>query len=127
LGFYYPICIGDVLEHTYRIEHKFGHDNFSTVWLARDIKNNMDVALKIMIPGCAGDDECSMQEKIMSAVQASNLFSLSGRKGSHQVLVFPVRGPNFESVMLNQISMVNRMSAARQLLKALPILCTMVS
>ena len=70
-----------------------------------------------------------MQKKIMSAVQdTSNLvtylttFSLPGRKGNHQVLVFPVRGPNFSSVMLNQISMANRMSAARQLLKALECL-----
>jgi serine/threonine protein kinase len=97
-GFGYPICIGDVLEHTYRIEHKFGHDNFSTVWLARDIKKNMDVALKIMTPGRdAGDYEFSMQKKIKTAVQdTSNLvtyltaFPLSSRKGNHQGLVFPM-------------------------------------
>ena len=40
---------------TYRIEHKLGHGDFSTVWLARDIKKKRDVALKIMIPGDAGD------------------------------------------------------------------------
>jgi hypothetical protein len=68
LGFDYPICIGDVLEHTYRIEHKLGHDDFSTVWLARDIKKKRDVALKIMVSGDQGDYECSMQKKIMSAV-----------------------------------------------------------
>jgi serine/threonine protein kinase len=128
-GLCYPISIGEVLIHTYRIEHKLRHDDFSTVWLARDIKQKRDVALKIMIPGDAGDYECSMQKKIMNTVQdTSNLvtyltsFSLPGYRGNHQVLVFPVRGPNFRSVMLNQISMVNRMSAARQLLKALECL-----
>src|SRR6267378_1333986 len=128
-GLCYPISIGEVLIHTYRIEHKLRHDDFSTVWLARDIRQKRDVALKIMIPGDAGDYECSMQKKIMNTVQdTSNLvtyltsFSLPGYKGNHQVLVFPVRGPNFSSVMLNQISLVNRMSAARQLLKALECL-----
>jgi hypothetical protein len=97
LGLYYPICIADVLIHTYRIEHKLGHDDFSTAWLAHDIKKKRDVTL-IMIFGDTGDYECSMQKEIMSTVQdTSNLvtylttFSLPGCKGNHQVLVFPVR------------------------------------
>ena len=54
LGLYYPICIGpicigDVLVQTYRIEHKLGHGGYSTVWLAHDIQKQKDVALKIMI------------------------------------------------------------------------------
>ncbi|KAN0067863.1 Protein kinase-like domain containing protein [Elaphomyces granulatus] len=128
-GLCYPICIGDVLIDTYRIEHKLGHGDFSTVWLARDIKEERDVAFKIMAAGNEGDNEYSMQNKIISAVQGtSNLvtyltaFSLPGRNRNYQVLVFPVRGPNFHAVMLNQISMANRMSAARQLLKALECL-----
>ncbi|KAN0069697.1 kinase domain containing protein [Elaphomyces granulatus] len=120
-----------------------GMSNKSRHWAESDTKNveqshpakrqkfdhQTFVALKIMIPGDAGDYECSMQKKIMNTVQdTSNLvtyltsFSLPGYRGNHQVLVFPVRGPNFRSVMLNQISMVNRMSAARQLLKALECL-----
>ena len=132
LGLYYPICIGEVLMKRYRIEHKIRHDDISTVWLARDIKKKRDVALKIMVSGDQGDYERGMQKKIMSAVQEEthNLvtylaaFSLPGRKGTnnHQVLVFPVLGPNFSSVMLNQISMTNRMAAAWQLLKALECL-----
>jgi hypothetical protein len=43
---YYPICIGDVLAHRYRIEHKLGHGGLSTVWLARDIQGEKDVTLK---------------------------------------------------------------------------------
>ncbi|KAN0081106.1 protein kinase [Elaphomyces granulatus] len=113
-----PISLQDMLIQTYRIEHKIRHDDFSTVWLARDIKKKRDVAL-IMVSGDQGDYECSMQKKIMSAVQeeTSNLGT-----NNHQVLVFPVLGPNFRSVMLNQISMTNRMSGAWQLLKALECL-----
>jgi serine/threonine protein kinase len=127
--FYYPICIGDVLMGTYLIEHKLGHGDFSTVWLAHDLEKERDVALKIMSPRRMGEYELSMQKKIMSAVQGtSNLvtclanFSLTGSSDDHQVLVFPVRGPNFRSVMLSQISMANRMSAAWQLLQALECL-----
>ena len=47
----YPIRIGDVLIDTYRIEHRLGHGNFSSVWLAHDIKTERDVALKITAPG----------------------------------------------------------------------------
>jgi hypothetical protein len=45
-GLYYPICIGDVLIQKYRIEHKLGHGNYSTVWLAHDILKEKDVALR---------------------------------------------------------------------------------
>ena len=137
-GSFYPIRIGDVLEDTYRIEHKLGYGESSTVWLARDIKKGKDVALKIMVPRNKGEDEYRMQKEVTSTVQdTSNLvtyltsFSLPGRKdrGIHRVLVFPVRGPNFRDTLLlpltshdYKLSMTTRMSAARQLLKALECL-----
>ncbi|KAN0086870.1 Protein kinase-like domain containing protein [Elaphomyces granulatus] len=135
---YYPICIGDVLLQTYRIEHKLGHDDFSTVWLARDIQEEKDVALKIMIPGDAGEDEYKMQTEILSTMQdTSNFltyqktFFLPGHHGDlHRVLVFPVRGPSIRHLsrtwenlgyvcLLEEVSVATRMSGARQLLKAL--------
>jgi serine/threonine protein kinase len=124
---YYPICIGDVLVQTYRIEHKLGHGGFSTVWLARDIQEEKDVALKIIISGNAGEDEYKMQTEILRTVQdTSNLltylktFSLPGHHSDHRVLVFPLRGPSIGS-SLEQMSLpvAACMSAARQLLKAL--------
>ena len=77
LGFYYPIRIGDVLNQTYRIEHKLGHGGFSTVWLARDIPGEKDVALKIIIPGKAGENEYNMQNEIISTMQdTSNILNI---------------------------------------------------
>src|ERR1700735_5272522 len=100
LGYYYPICIGDVLEH------KLGHGNFSTAWLARDILREKDVALKIIIIVQAGKGEndsmnTNMQNEIKRTIQdISNIlmyqttFFLPGDKGNyHRVLVFPVLGP----------------------------------
>jgi hypothetical protein len=51
LGLCYPICIGDVLIGTYRIEHKLGHGDFCTVWLAHDVKEERDVALRLWLLG----------------------------------------------------------------------------
>lgn len=134
---YYPICIGEMLIDRYIIVHKLGYGSFSTVWLARDTKEERDVALKILITGDQGEYEYSMQQEIMNTVRDTpNLvtyletFSLPGRKGNHRVLVFTVRGPSFSCLQPKQISSVaNRMSAARDLLKALECLqlCTPVS
>jgi Protein kinase domain len=129
----YPICIGDVLEDRYRIEHKLGHGANSAVWRARDIQKLKDVALKIMMPGDEGENEYNMQNEIINTVQdTSNLvtyldtFFLRGQKGDHRVLVFDVRGPNFYLTLwpkgisaFENFSMATRMSAARQLLIAL--------
>jgi serine/threonine protein kinase len=121
-----------VLVQTYRIEHKLGHGCFSTIWLARDIQEEKDVALKIIISsGGVGEYEYKMQKEILRTVQdTSNLltclktFLLPGRHRNinHRVLVFPMRGPSIHYCLdLGQISLsvATRMSAARQLLKAL--------
>jgi serine/threonine protein kinase len=135
-GLSYPICIGDVLEDRYRIEHKLGYGQSSTVWLAHDTEMKKDVALKIMAPGSVGEDEYNMQKEIIRTVQdTSNLvtylttFSIPGFKGNHRVLVLPVRGPTFDDTLLppapywssslEVFSGTTRMSAARHLLKAL--------
>jgi serine/threonine protein kinase len=142
-----------VLEDTYRIEHKLGHGESSTVWLAHDIKRGKDVALKIMIAEYKGEDEGEdeyrMQKEIIRTVQDTSklvtyltTFSLRGcnscKGNNHRVLVFPVRGPSFSDTLhidmdilfpgtvwpftFKSFSMATRMSAARQLLKALECL-----
>ena len=88
---YYPICIGEMLVDRYIIVHKLGHGSFSTVWLARDMEKERDVALKILITGDQGEYEYNMQQEIVKTVQdTSNLvtyletFSLLGCKGNHR-------------------------------------------
>ena len=74
-GLYYPIRIGQVLDQTYRIEHKLGHGGFSTVWAAYDMKNKRNLALKIIVPGNVGENELRVQNKIISTVpDTSNLL-----------------------------------------------------
>jgi serine/threonine protein kinase len=87
---YSLLRIGEVLAQTYRIEHKLGHGGFSTVWMAHDIRNGTDLALKIMASGNAGEYELTMQKEIIRAVwNTSGLliylttFSLPGHHGNH--------------------------------------------
>ena len=46
-GGYHPMHVGEVLIERYLIIQKLGWGHFSTVWLAKDIKYNTYVALKI--------------------------------------------------------------------------------
>src|ERR1700712_5562700 len=57
LSQYYPVCVGEVLVQRYRIEHKLGHGGFSTVWMAHDIFQGKNVALKICVAGKQGEHE----------------------------------------------------------------------
>ncbi|KAK2873766.1 hypothetical protein FQN49_002094 [Arthroderma sp. PD_2] len=123
---FYPIRIGEVINQTYRIDHKLGHGGFSTVWMANDLKNKRDVALKIMASEDSGEHEYSIQQEIKRSVKdTSNLvtyietFLLRGKDFNHRALVYPLHGPSLDSLVGREIPMASRMSAARQLLEAL--------
>ncbi|WEW60993.1 hypothetical protein PRK78_006482 [Emydomyces testavorans] len=122
---YYPICLGEVLNQQYRIEHKLGHGGFSTVWMAHDLKKKVDVALKIVAEG-RGENEYHMQKEILKYVKDTShltlyldTFMLPGHGQNHQVLVFPLHGHALSAHTISDKSMATRMSAARQLLQAL--------
>ncbi|KAH8159186.1 hypothetical protein CIB48_g9063 [Xylaria polymorpha] len=47
-GDYHPVVLGDVFHNgQYKVIRKFGEGSYSTVWLARDLKNNKYVAMNI--------------------------------------------------------------------------------
>jgi serine/threonine protein kinase len=134
LGSWYPVQIGEVLEQRYQVLHKLGHGGFSTVWMARDLHNQKDVALKIVMSGIdgysSGEYEYSMhnliKERVMdtsSLVLYLSTFYVEGNYGAtHRVFVLPLCGPSFQVTCklnggLKEIR--NHMPAARQLLLAL--------
>ena len=122
----YPVCVGEVLNERYLVEHKIGFGGFSTVWMAHDLQETKDVALKIMCLGHWAETEACMQERIIQDVQdTSHLVTLLdtfllprhlGDNRHHRVLVFPLMGPCLAWQAVKQTSMATRMSAARQLL-----------
>jgi hypothetical protein len=123
---FYPIYVGEVLNERYLVEHKVGSGGFSTVWMAHDLQDKRDVALKVMCSGEWGEKETRMQDEIIQNVQDTShlvtylaTFLLPGTKCHHRVLVFPLMGPCLCLAILRNMSMTTRMSAAQQLLQAL--------
>ncbi|KAJ5585419.1 uncharacterized protein N7459_005219 [Penicillium hispanicum] len=57
----YPIRLGEVLNERYLVEHKLGFGGGSTVWMAFDLQDKRDVALKVMALGKWGDNETRIQ------------------------------------------------------------------
>ncbi|KAF4250103.1 hypothetical protein CNMCM8980_001962 [Aspergillus fumigatiaffinis] len=90
---FYPIYVGEVLNERYLVEHKIRSGGFSTVWMAHDLHDKKDVALKVM-----------------------SLGEWEEPKSSSSV---PLMGPCLYHVILRNMSMATRMPAARQLLEAL--------
>ncbi|CAG8297543.1 unnamed protein product [Penicillium salamii] len=121
---FYPIFLGELLNERYLVEHKLGFGGGSTVWMAFDMKDKTDVALKVMALGEWADNEIRIQDEIIKKVQdASRLviytetFLLPRDDGRcHRVLVFPMKGPSICTLSLKRIPMAARVSAARQFL-----------
>jgi serine/threonine protein kinase len=127
-GLYYPVYIGEVLAGRYRIEHKLGHGGFSAVWMAHDVHEGRDVALKIMVPGDSGHQEYRVHTEIARLVSDTSrlllyqdTFILTGSHGNHRVLVLPLQGPNLRDYT-RQKATAARMLAAMQLLQAIKAL-----
>ncbi|KAJ5795896.1 kinase domain-containing protein [Penicillium psychrosexuale] len=123
---FYPIRLGEVLNERYLIEHKLGFGGGSTVWMAYDIQDKTDVALKVMCLGDWGENEYRIQDEISQNVEDTShlvmylgTFLLPGNEPRHRALVYPLMGPCIDFILLRKIPMASRMSAARQLLEAL--------
>ncbi|GKZ18991.1 hypothetical protein AbraIFM66951_001951 [Aspergillus brasiliensis] len=123
----YPICLGEVLNGRYLIEHKIGYGGGSTVWMAHDIREKKDVALKVASLGEWAENEIRMQDEVRRSVQDAShyvtyidTFELPRDKDHrHHVLVFPLMGPCVDYSYVVKMPVSTRMYAARQLLEAL--------
>ena len=123
----YPIYLGEVLDERYLVEHKLGFGGGSTVWMAFDLQDKREVALKVMALGKWADNETRIQDEILQTVDlldTSHLVIYSATfliprddNRCHRVLVFPMKGPSIDTLSLQKTAMASRMSAARQLLE----------
>ena len=98
----YPICLGEVLNEKYLVEHKLGFGGGSTVWMAFDLQDKGDIALKVIALGKWGDNEIRIQDEIIKTGQDTSrliiysptFFLPRDDENYHRVMVFPMRGPS---------------------------------
>ncbi|KAJ5362562.1 hypothetical protein N7541_003406 [Penicillium brevicompactum] len=121
----YSISVGEVLNERYLVEHKLGFGGGSTVWMAFDLQEKTNVALKVMAVGKWGDNETEIQDEIIKTVQHTSrlvlyttTFSLLRDDGSpHRVLVLPMKGSSICTLTLKKTPMASHMSAAQKSLE----------
>ncbi|KAJ9466325.1 Serine/threonine-protein kinase SRPK [Diplonema papillatum] len=122
VGGYHRVELGDVYNDKYKILHKLGWGQFSTVWLAEHVTSQATVALKISKSSVdfmqASLDEIAVFDELNRCVEESSglpsgryaaqvvqmldHFQLEGPHGTHLVMVFNVCGPNLLKLVSNR-------------------------
>ncbi|KAI0104624.1 serine protein kinase [Nemania sp. FL0031] len=107
-GSYHPVHLGDVFHNgQYKVIRKLGDGSFSTVWLARDTRNNRYVAIKILISDLSGSiHESQVLRQLMHdapdeakhITQLLDEFEHHGPNGIHKCLIFEPMGPSVNSM-----------------------------
>ncbi|PHH52900.1 Serine/threonine-protein kinase SKY1 [Ceratocystis fimbriata CBS 114723] len=109
-GNYHPVILGDVFKNgQYKVIRKLGDGAFSTVWLARDLKNDQYIALKILISKISeSTTELEMLHHVVKTAPAESAkyvtklldeFEHHGPNGIHKCLVFEPMGPSASSMV----------------------------
>lgn len=108
-GGYHPVHLDDSFNNgQYKVIRKLGDGAYSTVWLARDVKNSSYVALKILISEISGSTaELRILHHIAKVTaegaryitQLLGEFEHHGPNGIHKCLVFEPMGPSVNSMV----------------------------
>ncbi|KAF4506568.1 hypothetical protein G6O67_006638 [Ophiocordyceps sinensis] len=109
-GGYHPVLPNDVFNNgQYKVIRKLGEGSYSTVWLARDLRNNRYVALKILVSEIsASTNELRILRhitKVAPSGGASHItqlldeFEHRGPNGIHKCLLFEPMGPSVNTMV----------------------------
>ncbi|KAL5340559.1 kinase domain-containing protein [Aspergillus crustosus] len=122
----YPVSVGEIIGERYRVEHSVGKKGPSSIWMAHDMQDKKDVALKIICDGPRANMEIEKQDMIRGLFPDSpefvtylRIFQVSTGGRQYQVLVLPLKGPHVDFFTLEQMPLASRMAAANDLLVAL--------
>ncbi|KAF2875293.1 kinase-like domain-containing protein [Massariosphaeria phaeospora] len=111
VGGYHPIALGDLFnDGRYKVLHKLGWGGYSTVWAAKDLRNQEYVALKVSVAEIHGKSrELRVLRTLMElnpgetgsrhVMQLLNHFYIEGPNGKHECLVLEFLGPSVPDVL----------------------------
>jgi serine/threonine protein kinase len=88
-------AIGDLLAGRYRIDARLGAGGMATVWRARDLRLERDVAVKVLLPNLAGDPALTArfdrEARALAAISDAHVVAIfdvvEGSQGSEPFLV----------------------------------------
>ena len=121
-GGYHPVHIGDTFSAgRYEVIHKLGHGSYSTVWLCKDIPQQLYVSIKVTVSESDGELR-GYEHKVLQALRNGDPrhpgrrfvihlldeFAIDGPNGRHQCFVFPVA--------LNSVYMAKQASVSENFL-----------
>ncbi|EWZ29539.1 CMGC/SRPK protein kinase [Fusarium oxysporum Fo47] len=105
-GGYHPVHLGDVIEERYHIMRKVGWGQYSTVWLAVDMKLTRYVSLKITLatqPQTTSRDvslyKSHLRNSCPGLVTLYDIIKITGLNGAHDGLVFETMGPDLTALL----------------------------
>ncbi|QQK42274.1 protein kinase [Penicillium digitatum] len=109
-GGYHPVTLWECLKAgRYKVLHKLGWGGYSTVWAARDQREQTYVAVKISVAETEynGDTRELQTLKVLAShhprpkhtVHMLDDFDLKGSNGSHKCLVYELLGPNVPDII----------------------------
>ncbi|KAJ2986140.1 hypothetical protein NUW58_g5167 [Xylaria curta] len=107
-GGYHPVVLGDVFHNgQYKVIRKLGEGSYSTVWLARDLRNNKYIAIKIAMSEISEPtNEAVILRHLSEApggskhiTQLLDEFNHQGPNGIHKCLVFEPMGPTVNTMV----------------------------
>ncbi|KAJ4985972.1 protein kinase domain-containing protein [Stagonosporopsis vannaccii] len=110
-GGYHPVHLGDCLSNgRYKVLHKLGWGGYSTVWAARDTRNQTYVAVKIAVsePNYQNRETTilrttaaahSEQPGYRHLMTMQDYFQINGPNGTHECLVLELLGPSVADLL----------------------------
>ncbi|KAF5707131.1 CMGC SRPK kinase [Fusarium globosum] len=105
-GGYHPVHLGDVIQERYRIIRKVGWGQYSTVWLAVDMRLARYVSLKITVatqPQTTSREASLYQSQLQNGssglVDLYDTVKITGPNGEHEGLVFEPMGPDLTTLL----------------------------
>ncbi|KAJ4031212.1 hypothetical protein NW758_012565 [Fusarium oxysporum] len=105
-GGYHPVHLGDVIQERYHIMRKVGWGQYSTVWLAVDMKLTRYVSLKITLatqPQTTSREvslyKSHLRNSCPGLVTLCDIIKITGPNGAHDGLVFETMGPDLTTLL----------------------------